>query len=148
MGQIDPILIDAIKKKTNKSIPTIYRWVRENENDYFLSKQVAALLVAREKGINIGKYANPEQLVILRNLQSSLSENTLLHEEITPSANKKKTSRKIIISRPNVKRDKFITETDIASSMTNAQMCPFFYVFENSMRKFISTMMELDYGKN
>jgi hypothetical protein len=148
MEQIDPILLDAIKNETKKSKRTIYRWVTNKENDCFLEKPEAALLVAREKGINIGKYARPEQLQILRDLQTSSSQTSPLLEETTPNEDKKKPIRKKNISLPDVKRDNFITETDRASSIANAEIYPLFYLFENSMRKFISTMMELDYGKD
>lgn len=94
MEQIDPILLNAIKNKTKKSKETIYRWVREKENDYFLDKQLAALLVARENGINISKYASPEQREILRDLQTFSSQIPPLLDEKTPSENKKKPRRK------------------------------------------------------
>jgi len=100
MGQIDPKLIDAIKNKTKKSKRSIYRWVADKGNKHFLEKPEAALLVAREKGLNISKYASQEQLQTLRDLPISLSQTSPLLEETTANESNKKPRRKKTLRSP------------------------------------------------
>ncbi len=149
MAKINPVLLAEIIKASGKSKRTIYQKIHDAENKYVIDESISALLVAWEHKININKLASFEELKVLRETTQSQLYNKPSTETINPSNPPKRNKRQKAISVPQgVESDSFLTLSDISNSSENAQIYPIMYLFENSLRKFISTFMELDYGEN
>ena len=149
MDRIDPKLLGEICKKLGRSERTADRRIKKIQRRQLLERPLAALTLAIELGINIDKYAMSEDLEKLRSAQkinplpiSSKISNPLPRNEIS-------TRKNLRISAPaGVDSDSFISDTDKTSAKSNAELYPALYLFENSVRRFISLVMKFDYGEN
>jgi len=66
MSRINQDLLAAIIKKSGLSRARVYSVIEEKVRSAHLPRQIAAIAVAAEKGINIAKFASPEELSELR----------------------------------------------------------------------------------
>jgi hypothetical protein len=149
MVKINSKLIDAIMKKSGKAKSTIYREIQIAEHTHTIEKPIAALIVAKQNNININKFASSDELTMVRDLTQSKVPNNSTIEITSPSTKQKKSRKPKEITVPQgAKSDPFLKSSDISSSESNAIIYPIMYLFENSLRRFISKCMEMDYGEN
>ena len=71
MPRIDSHLLKKLKKKLNIGQSRIYALIDETAREHAQPKHVAALILARESGVNFLRYASPEDLVNVRAVKNS-----------------------------------------------------------------------------
>jgi len=149
MVQINSKLFDAILKKSGKAKSTIYHEIQIVEHTHTIEKPIAALIVAKQYNVRINRFASSDELTMVRNLTQPKVPNNSTIEIISPSTKQKKSRKNKEITVPQgAKSDPFLESSDFSSSQSNATIYPIMYLFENSLRRFISKFMEMDYGKN
>jgi predicted nucleotide-binding protein len=67
---IPAALINAIKKKSGLKQAQVYRLIKYKVHDTAQPRRIAALLVARDMGVTIAKYASDEDLAAIRSATS------------------------------------------------------------------------------
>lgn len=135
------IMNELLKKKSKSRIYSMICDARK-QSGYRIKKEDAAYLIAGQTGVDIAKYLSDEQIEKIRTLQSSNSVKIMTKEL-------NKTPRKII----NIKIGQFKVQNQLlpekiikeAMEMAN-EVYPTFYVFENSVRNFILTIMMRQFG--
>lgn len=73
MANINPKLLAAIKKKTSLSQAQVYVRIKQTASEEFLPRNLAAIKVGADVGININKYATIAELSQLRNAGSPVT---------------------------------------------------------------------------
>lgn len=71
MARINPKLLAALQKKLKTGPRNIYHLIEQKTADTFLPRHLAAVALAGEHGVNISKYASPEDLAAIRGAGSS-----------------------------------------------------------------------------
>lgn len=66
MARIDADLLDRLEKKLGVSRNMVYKLVQQKVRDSHLPRPLAAIALAGERGINIARFATPEQLAEIR----------------------------------------------------------------------------------
>ena len=66
MAKIDARLLQALRKKLNLKQAQIYRRITAVANAKMLDRRLAAIALAAEQGVNISKFATPDDLTQLR----------------------------------------------------------------------------------
>ena len=66
MGKINPKLLDQLQKKLKIKRAQAYTLISRKAGETFLPPDLAVIALAAEKGINISRYATPEQLAQIR----------------------------------------------------------------------------------
>ncbi len=66
MARIDPRLLQALRKKLHLEQAQIYKRITAVANAKMLDRRLAAMALAAEQGLNIAKYATPEDWAQLR----------------------------------------------------------------------------------
>jgi predicted nucleotide-binding protein len=71
VAQINQKLLDKIKKRLGVSTSRVYVVINEAARRHSLPADVAALVVARDEGIAITRFATPEDWILIRGVHSS-----------------------------------------------------------------------------
>ncbi len=69
MPRINKELLDALKSKLGLKQRRVYELIAAKANEELLDRHLAAVLLARDHGINVQKYATSEELVLIRGVQ-------------------------------------------------------------------------------
>lgn len=72
MARIDSDLLERLKKKLNIGQSRAYALIDKVAREHAQPRHVAALILAREAGVNFLKYASPEDLAIIRAIKNFL----------------------------------------------------------------------------
>jgi hypothetical protein len=70
MARINQQLLSALSTKSGLSSRQVYRLIEDKMRDTHLDRHLAAILVASDYGLNIGKYAKSEELAAIRGVKS------------------------------------------------------------------------------
>lgn len=73
MARINSALLNAIQRKTGLSQSQVYARIQKMAADELLPRDLAAIKVAAEAGVNINRYATPNQLAQLRSAGSPVT---------------------------------------------------------------------------
>jgi len=73
MPRINKDLLDALKSKLGLRQRRIYELIAAKANEELLDRHLAAILLARDHGINVQKYASSEDLALIRGVQAQPS---------------------------------------------------------------------------
>ena len=71
MAKIDQALLAALERKLGTTKSNIYRLIEEKTRSSFLPRNLAAIALAAERGVNIAKFASHEELDRIRNASNS-----------------------------------------------------------------------------
>lgn len=143
---IDRRILEALKRELNITYTSIYdriKKVRESRG-FTISREEAAALLASESGIDISKYLVQDQLSELRKLQTQ-----------QPVVIKKVESRKaapqsrvIQLASGLQVKEPLLSNKIISESVEMSEIYQIIYIFENSVRNFISSVLAARYGEN
>lgn len=140
MPKINQHLLDAIAKKTKLKQRQVYNLVGKAAIELMLPRNLAALVVASNNGINIHKYASTEELATIREARSAPPSGALPARGATNAPVTRK------LKGPQALSDPFIDAMVVAAAQRNAELYPIMYTFENSVRNVISIIMQSTYG--
>jgi predicted nucleotide-binding protein len=70
MASIDQRLLDALERKLGISRRQVYQRIQNKASETFLDRDLAAIALAADSGINISRYATREQLATIRQANS------------------------------------------------------------------------------
>jgi hypothetical protein len=73
MQQINPELLEALERSLGKSPRTVYRGIEKKATEHLIDRHLAAILLARECGINVNKYATSDELAEIRGVSPKSS---------------------------------------------------------------------------
>ena len=111
----------------------------------------ATIILAHKEGFHLTKYFKGDELERIRNLVNGANSSV---KQITVQSHKK-TAKTNKTSRPSIKMlDGFIFDDPILSpakvkeSKEMANIYPYIYIMENSIRKVIDSVMSKEYGSN
>lgn len=93
MPQIDPGLLEKLKNKLSVGQSRVYALIDKAARTHTQPRNIAALIVAREAGVNFLKYASPEDLATMRgikNQQENQPVSTLPTGPLTQTPRKRK----------------------------------------------------------
>lgn len=139
---------DALKQKFNNiSKRRIDQIIVGKQKEYgIVNRDIAGYVLAFENGIKLTKYLGPE---IIQKVQDAMQKGPKIIE-----TGKIKNSRAIMQS-PIIKIGKgfdidhpVLSSKIVVEAQKMSEVYPFIYVFENSVRNVIQTIMEKKYGKN
>lgn len=137
----------ALLEKTGRTPQRIYQMIKEKKKEYHftISKEMAAYLLAAERGIDISKILPEKELAKLRDLGKIRP--SIIREKKAP---KKKASKQIIINIAKEFRvvDPFLPVKLIKQATEMSRVYPIVYLFENSVRNLIQVVLEGKYGPN
>lgn len=106
MNKIDPRLVELLKNKLGIKHAQVYQRIANTAHDTFLPRNLAAIKLAADSGINISKFATAEDLSTIRGTTTgranSIPVTTLPASATKPSTSKKK--RKSGAVTPSAKR--------------------------------------------
>jgi hypothetical protein len=140
---------NALMEKTGKTIRRIYQMIQEKKKEYkyTISKEMAAYILAAEKGIDISKILPEEELAKLRELR--ISEAPIIKKE-RKVPEQKRAPQQIVIDIAKEFRivDPFLPKKLITEAIEMAKIYPIIYLFENSVRNLIRTVLGKKYGAN
>ena len=148
MAKINQELLGRLMLKLGVGQARAYEQIAYTVKETLLPRHQAALLLASEQGINIGKFASDEDWVAIRSAvrppQPPVTQ---------PAASTKKAARKsqaAVTARVSsiVANDPFISKRELTAASTNADLYPTLYAFENSIRKLVAKVMESNFGPN
>jgi len=96
MARIDQNLLAAIIKKTGLSQAQVYVRIQKMAADELLPRNLAAIRVGAEVGININRYAKPDELAQLRNTGSPVTppQTTMLEASPAGRQERRRSTRK------------------------------------------------------
>jgi len=93
MAKINPELIRMLQRKLGVSQRHVYTLISEKANARFLQRDLAAIAVAAENGINITKYSTQDQLNQLRASSNALTEAREVVTTTQPAGTRKRSSQ-------------------------------------------------------
>lgn len=139
-------IVEALKSKLEISSTAIYKHIKKvrESRGFTISKEQAAALFASENGIDISKYLNRDELSELQKLQSQ-----------QPVVIKKAESRKAPLQPKVIQlasglqvKEPLLSNKIISESVEMSEIYPIIYIFENSVRNFISSVLTVRHGEN
>lgn len=139
----------ALIEKTGKTPQRIYQMIKEKkkEHRYTISREMAAYILAAEKGIDISKILPEDELAKLRELGMS---ETPIGKKERKVLEKERTPQQIVIDIAKEFRvvDPFLPKKLVTEAVEMAKVYPIVYLFENSVRNLIQIVLEKKYGPN
>ena len=70
MARINPSLLKKLEKSLGLSVPAVYKRIDKAALAHTQPKNIAALIVAREAGVNFFRFASPEELAAIQKIKS------------------------------------------------------------------------------
>ena len=141
---IDKSLMRSLKEETGLDASTIYEKIRRKQQDlgFKVTKEQAAALVAADFGIDISKLLSPEELTELRRLPTQALQvvtRVVTKKSVAPS--------KIMQFASGLQvQDPFLSDKIRKEAGEMSGVYPIIYIFENSVRNFISSVLAKRYG--
>ncbi len=96
MAKINQRLIERLKVTLGLSLPRIYKLIDEKVRETHLPRNLAAIVLASERGINISKFSSDEDLSVIRNAAQNAIPASVVIPRQNPIVDSKKPSRKRI----------------------------------------------------
>lgn len=143
---IDRRIIEALKSQLDLSSRAIYKRIQKvrESRAFTISGEEAAALLAAESGIDILKYLNQDQLSELRKLQAQQPV-VIKKIEVKKAAPQPKVIQ--LASGLQVK-ETLLSNKTLSEALEMKEIYPIIYIFENSVRNFISSVLTSHYGVN
>lgn len=141
--------MEALEKKLGITERAIYIRIEKMRKERLVTREVGAYLLAADQDIDLSKYLSEEELGKVREARlqqiavTPFSTKTRGRESTTPSLRKQVViaiGRGLKIINPN------LPEKLIKEAQTMAGVYPVIYIFENSTRHLIITVLEDEYG--
>jgi hypothetical protein len=134
-------------ERTGVSKQRIYQMIDEEkkEYNYAISKEMAAYLLAAEKGIDISEILPEKELEKLRGLKEArifITKEKRILEKKAPE------QITIDVAKEFQVVDPFLPKKLINEAVEMAKIYPVLYLFENSVRNLIKVVLEKKYGSN
>lgn len=133
-------------EKTKVTVQRIYQMIDEKkaQYSYSVSKETAAYLVAAENGIDISKYLKDDELAKVRELKAVIV--PMVKPRPTP---KDASSKQIVIEIDKGVKvvDPLLPKKLVDDATKMAAVYPVVYIFENSVRNLISSIMTSKHGE-
>lgn len=144
---IDKEIMELLQTKTKRTPQRIYQMIeaKRKEHGFAISKETAAYVVAGENGIDISDYLDEDELRKVREIiDSSVPTATRPRSPIKP------TPDQITVSfEKGLKvQDPYLPKRLLEDAKRMANVYPVVYVFENSVRNLILSVMEAKFGKD
>lgn len=140
-------IIRLLCEKRDVTPQRIYQMINEKkkQHKYTISRETAAYLLAAEEGIDISQILSEEELSKVRDVTGTL---------VIP--NMKKQTRKIRTKQPLIVEiakefkvvDPNLPKKLITEAAEMAKVYPIIYLYENSVRNLIQSVMGTKYGKD
>lgn len=147
-SRISKELMDALKEKTGLKPPTIYAKIAEiaQADGRSCKNLVYALEYAQRNGLNPQKFADDEILKEYREYRRAHAHDptVITRTQIVPV---KRVAGVKFVANPDIPEVNLPSEK-VSEAKQMAEIYPFLYVFENSVREFIRTVMESVHGAN
>lgn len=134
----------AIKEATKVSTDrTVQRWIKEFRQQHLVSSEQAERMIAYLNGLPLEEFVTEDELAETREL---------LTREGLPIVHVRRPSpaplRKVLKVGSKELDDPLLPPTVTEDARRMAEVYPYLYVFENSVRNFIQTVMERQHGQN
>lgn len=146
MGTTNPKIKKMLLKKLGITAQALSQQAQRLKQKRSMTTEIAIYLIAHRNGIKIDKYLNDDIVEKVGQIQDKLAKTS----SVTPVRNTKKTT---IAKAINLKIDEkilskapFISSTELQSSVRMAQVFPYLYILENSIRNFIIKALSKYYG--
>ena len=142
MSTINQELLRLLKDKLDTGITQVYWQVSLKRQATGLPRDQAAIAVAMELDIDISKYATEYDLTEIRKVEPGLKAliNKMLPEKSQVAQGVKRAQEE----EPNP--DPYLDNKMITAAHRNAEICSKFFLFENSLRRVVSAVMEEEFG--
>jgi len=144
VGKINRPLRDAIKEAAGVSTDrSVQLWIKEFRRKHLVSPEQAERMIGYQKGIDIQRFLTEEQLVETRQLltREGLPVVQVVRQSPTPE-------RKVLKVRSKELEDPLLPPSVVEDARRMAEVYPYLYMFENSVRNFVRTVMEKKHGKD
>lgn len=104
MARINPQLLDRLKSKLSVGRAQIYKLIDAKVRSAHLPRPLAAIALAAERGISISKFANADDLAVIRLSRSSSAPAAVILPPVTTASSnsgrmKSKTKRKTAVEQ-------------------------------------------------
>ena len=142
-------LINEIKNKTGYSIPSIYRLIdkKMTQMNYLVTKKQAAALLAGENGVNLTKVLTDDELKEIRNIKG-ISITPIIKQQTNQGRKEKSVSLKLHLPTGIKIKDPLLPQSIVDDSSKMANVYLMIYLFENSVRNLIKSVLDTKYGNN
>lgn len=139
--QLNPRILSKLGKQLPKEETTIRKDISLLRRDYpALTHNAVAQIYARKHGKTVLQLLDAEDKASLSTVPQPVANQVAI-----PTKGIQKPRAK---NPPGSDSDPFITTTHRNGARSNAEIYPTLYLFENSVRGFVSAAMEKDYGKD
>jgi hypothetical protein len=137
---INKKIMGELKKK--KTLPTIYKLINDTRKEYgnLLTKEDAAIILAGQLGIDPTKYIQKEELERIRHTPRQVK--TIETKRKAESKNSELKIKNVPLGVP------FIENKVIQDCNKMSEVYQLFYLFENSIRLFISSTLQSIYNSD
>jgi Swt1-like HEPN len=142
MSRINQKLLDALEKESGLKKSQVYNLVGKVSGELLLPRNLAALVVASRRGLNINKYATLDELSTIRQTQSSQNASITVGATSAPKSSLRKPKTDGGFTDP------FIDASIVSSANRNAELYPIMFIFENSVRNVVSMVMQNAHGED
>ncbi|WP_321992540.1 Swt1 family HEPN domain-containing protein [Marispirochaeta aestuarii] len=133
-------------KKLNISKQALSNRVKKVKKEAPMSTEDATYIIAHREGLLLDKYLNQDELRHLRQIMSQV--NSSNHQIIRIKKVDKKEKKTISIIGSFKGTDPILESKVLNEAKAMAAIYPLLYVLENSIRRFISIMMQKEYGES
>jgi len=143
---IDRELMQAIRRKDQTSIQNIYQKLARIRKKYTVSDKVAALIYGETLSVKISRYASSAELSQIRDAKAKIQRPAIQSAEVQA----KRTRRTCILKfGSEFETDDPVLPNQIAEeAKAMAELYPYVYAFENSVRNIICVVMQSKHGKD
>jgi len=142
MSTINQELLGLLQEEVGTGKTQVYWLVARKCEATGLPRAQAAIALAMEFGIDVSKYATEYDLETIRKSEPglvSMIEGMLSRKKEIAQAIKETQSQETI-------RDPYVDSKMLAVAYKNAEVCAKLFIFENSLRRVVSAVMEKEYG--
>ena len=148
MTRIDKDIFRLLMEKRGINRSRAYELVEEKkkQHNYAISRDTAAYLVAAETGIDISRYLEESELAKVREAGGTAQPSLVLTVPKRPTARAKELDLGVTISADVKIVDPYLPRSMLEEARRMAAVYPVVYVFENSVRSLIMSVMSRRYG--
>jgi Swt1-like HEPN len=148
LGRINKEIFNEVLKSRNIKKSQAYELIDEKwrEHNYAISRETAAYLVAAGSGINISRYLDEDELAKVRDAGGQVQPSVVLSIPRRTTGRAKEPDLGVTISADVKIIDPYLPKTMIQDAKRMAEVYPVVYVFENSVRSLILTVMNGKHG--
>ncbi|MCX6640600.1 MAG: hypothetical protein NTW14_08985 [bacterium] len=142
MGTVNQELLGNLQQKLGVGKTQVYWHIARRREETRLSRDLSAIALALETGLDVSRYATEHDLEIILHSSPILAPQI---EKILPQ--KREVSRAIQeLNQQESSSSPFVDSKTIHAAYRNAELYAKFYLFENSLRMLVHAIMEKKYG--